>query len=208
MFTTKNKVLENLTVPEIIDSLKGKELTIEELNNLRNTIISELNNKNKKELEIESNFKSFKVRDFSLTRNDKTISFIINEDGLLLGTDKHLIFYAGKVDKDLNIILFDFPSKYYSYLVFKGKLVSDYRYYYGAYWHGETATADILNKFDFSNCDNTIYNDIIDQEITDIKTLVQLAYQNQSKHKKNIIDTILLELNNNQTKNKSLKREK
>lgn len=208
MFTTKDRVLKNITVSEIIELLKDKELTIEDLNNLKTIIISKLNNKNKKELEIDFDYKSFKARDFSLTKNDKIISFIINKSGLLLGTDEYLTFYVGKVDKNLNMILFDFPSNYYSYLVFKGNFESNCNCYYGDCWCSENATGNILDEFDFSNCNDIIYNNIIEQEIPDIKMLIQLAYQNQSNNKKNIIDTILSVLNNNnKIENKSLKRE-
>lgn len=205
MFQTKNKVLKNLTQQEVINLLDTKKLTIEELNNLRNLIILELDNRNNNELEIAKEYKSFKVKDFSLTQNDVVIDFIINKDGLLLGTDEHLNFYIGKVNKNLHIVLFAFDNTY-SHLVFRGKFDSSYKYYYGPYWHSEEETVNALNNFDFSSCDDGVYNEIINQNIDSLKTQVQLAYQKQYNSKN--VDIILNVLKNNNSKNsKVLKKE-
>ena len=163
-------ILKKLPIEQKQELLDIKNLTIYGLNTLRNYIIEELDNRNMETLEIDKEYKSFVSRDLGL--------------------------YIGKVDKDLNLILFNLSSRY-SISAFNGKFDSSYEYYHGNYWC-EVKNSNILeifNKFDFSNCDDSVYNDISDQNIPDIKTMVQLAHQETYKCKE--ADEILSVLKNN-----------
>ena len=58
---------------------------------------------------------------------------------------------------------------------------SNYKKIDGSEWiYGQEAIYDVLNNFDFNNCDDTIYNNIDGQNFSDIKTLISLAYQKHS----------------------------
>jgi len=200
MFDFISKKEKNISNQELINQLKIETMTLEELVNLRKQIENEINRRNVNSLELPDTYKCFKTYDLSKTRSDKVISFIVNENGLLLGIDQYLNFYCGKLNDNFNIYLIEFSKvlNYKEIRGFIGTLDLNQKYFTGDY-RSRINNVDVLTKLQNLPFDNTkeIYKYIENEKIINIEPLLKLTYKEVAKRQVNkvLIDELINEKN-------------